>query len=633
MKVVILAGGKGTRMGDLVSDLPKPMVLLAGKPIMEHQIDLAQRYGLEEFIVLTGYKADVLEGYFGDGAAWGVHITYRREDYPLGTAGAVKELEGELDEPFFVFYGDVLMDVHLPMFAEFHRAHGAAATIAVHPNDHPFDSDLVQLDEEDRVIAIHSKPHDPDVPRRNIVSAALYVMSPRALEHIGRGQPSDFGRDVFPRLLTSGETIQAYQTREYIKDVGTIQRLGEVETDLVAGRPFRLNQENSVGAIFLDRDGVLNAPVEPLRSADQFRLLPGVASAVATINASERLAVVVTNQPLIAKGFASESDVESIHGEMEGLLSEEGSYLDRIYYCPHHPETGHVGERPELKVPCHCRKPGTGMIDLAARELNIDLSDSFMIGDRTVDVQAGIHAGIGTILVGTGCAGKDLTYDCDPDFYFCDLGAATAFVEGDLSFLMAHAEKVVAELDLVGGGRVIAIGGLSRTGKTSLAGAISLALRRRGITAKRMNLDDWLLASEDRTEEMTVRGRYDYEKIRSSLRRVLLGERVDFTRYDPLTRTHSGGLRSIEREERDILIIDGVVSLDVSDVRAAATLRIYTEVDEAVRWRRLRDFYTRKGLSPQETDVLLHQRRHDEEPIVTASREFANLTINMGTPV
>ena len=617
-------------MGELVSDLPKPMVQLAGKPIMEHQIDLAKRYGLKEFRVLTGYKAEVLESYFGHGDAWGVNITYHREDHPLGTAGAVKELEGELDEAFYVFYGDVLMDVHLPRLFEFHRTKGVAVTIAVHPNDHPSDSDLVEVDQEDRVIAIHNKPHDPDVPRRNLVSAALYVMSPSVLGHIERGRSSDFGRDVFPRLLASEETISAYQTREYIKDVGTVKRLSEVEADLLAQRPLHFNLESPVGAVFLDRDGVLNHPVEPLRSADQLRLLSGVASAVRRINRSDRLAVVVTNQPLIAKGFASESDVEAIHGRMEGLLSEDGAYLDRIYYCPHHPERGHAGERPELKIQCDCRKPRTGMIRRAARELNIDLSDSFIVGDRTVDVQAGIDAGIGTILVRTGSAGEDASYPCDPDFVFSDLDAAIDFLNGGYPSLMAQVERVVT--DRVEDGGVIVIGGLARSGKTTLAGAISLLMRRRGIAVRRMCLDDWMAGLHERRPGMTVRERYRYPSIREALGRILQGNCVEFERYNPLTRDRDGEKGSLTLGDGEVLIVDGVVGLDIPEVRDVSSVRIYTESDESVRRTRVREFYALKGLSEEEIDVLQQLRRLDEEPLIVATKEFADCVVDLGDP-
>ena len=623
-----MAGGVGSRMGDLVRDVPKPMVLLAGKPIMEHQIDLAGRYGLTEIHVLTGHKAEVLESYFGDGSQWGVQIVYHREKEPLGTAGAVKQLEGTLDQAFVVFYGDVLMDVDLPMLMDFHRAKAATATIAVHPNDHPFDSDLVEVDGNDRVLAVHNKPHDPKGPRRNLVSAALYVLSPSVFPFIERGRSSDFGRDVFPRLLASGGTISAYNTRDYIKDVGTVQRLREVEADLIAGRPRRFNRGSAIGAVFLDRDGVLNQPVEPLHSAGQVRLLPGVASAVRRLNRSSRLSVVVTNQPLVAKGFASEDDLEAIHGKLEGLLSEGGAYLDRIYYCPHHPERGHQGERAELKIECDCRKPATGMIDRAVSELNIDLLDSFMVGDRTVDIQAGINAGIGTILVRTGVAGRDGISTCESDFIFDDLSAAVDFLHGSYPPLLATVDGLLTSQ--VVENRIIAIGGLSRSGKTTLAGVLAVALRGRGIRVKRLSLDHWVLGLGSRETGMGVRERYQYALIEDALKQLSLGETIEFEPYDPVTREPSGVIKDLTLEGGEVLIVDGVVGLDIPGVRDASTLRLYAEVSESVRRDRFGTFYEDKGLSAGEIDELYDERRVDEEPVVLDSRRFADAIIDVG---
>ena len=629
MRVVILAGGVGSRMGDLVKDVPKPMVRLAGKPIMEYQIELASRYGLTEVHVLSGYKGDALERYFGDGGRWGVSIAHHREDTPLGTAGAVKELDGKLDRDFIVFYGDVYMDVDLEGLMDFHRRERATATIAVHPNDHPFDSDLVEVDRTDRVLAIHNKPHDPSVPRRNLVSAALYVLSPGVLAHIEQGRSSDFGRQVFPKLLSEGEVIRAYQTRDYIKDVGTVRRLEEVAADLAADRPRMFNQESRIGAVFLDRDGVLNHPDEPLRTARQMRLLPGVSAALKRINASTRLAVVVTNQPLIAKGFATESDLESIHGRMEVLLSEQGSYVDRIYYCPHHPESGHSGERPELKIRCTCRKPKTGLIDRAVAEMNIDPTDSFLVGDRTVDIQAGESAGIATILVRSGCGGRDGIEACVPDFIFDDLQEAADFLLDIYPRLLAKVDELLTGKVIAG--RVIAIGGLSRSGKSTLAGVLVAALRKRAIPARRMNLDDWLVGLSGREVGMGVRDRYPYAQIADTLKRVLSGETVHFQAYDPLSRERKDQTDSLRLRQGDVLIVDGVVSLDVAEVRDAASLSIYTEIAESVRKVRMTSFYAQKGVPDAKVEELYQTRKVDEEPIVVASRDFADAILDMGT--
>lgn len=428
MQIVILAGGKGTRMGALTEALPKPMLPVKGKPILEYQIELAARYGHRDIILLTGHHAKVIENHFQDGKRWGVRIRYHRETEPLGTAGAIKEIESWLEGDFFVFYGDIMMDVDLAMLLGFHSARTPLATLVVHPNGHPQDSDLLELDQEQRVIAFHPKPRPAGQSYRNLVNAALYVFSREVTRHIAAGQFSDLGRDILPQLVRSNHYLAGYNTSEYIRDIGTWDRLEQVEADVVAGKVERLNRKCRRRAIFLDRDGVLNVDLDPVKSAEQLQLLPGVVEAIRQVNESEYLAVVASNQPAIAKGLLSEPELGRIHARLETLLGAGHAYLDRIYYCPHHPEKGFPGERTEYKVACHCRKPAPGMLVAAAAELNVDLARSWMIGDRTADIRAGAGAGCQTVLVRTGCAGRDNQHVCQPDFVFDDLMQATRFI-------------------------------------------------------------------------------------------------------------------------------------------------------------------------------------------------------------
>lgn len=428
MKVVILAGGKGARLGDITKNIPKPMIHLAGKPILEHQIELGKRYGFSEFIILTGYKSKIIKDYFYDGSSWDVNIQYREENVPLGTSGAVKEIEDILSEDFLVFYGDMVMDIDLNSFVTYHSSLKPTATVFVHPNDHPYDSDIVAVDNNGRVVAFHSKPHKKGVYYRNLTNAALYILSPSILKYIERGRYSDFGKDIFPKMVSVGESIYAYNSPEYIKDVGTKERLEEVENDFLSGRIKRFNKKLKRNVVFLDRDGVLNVEVDNLSNPEELKLLPNTEKAIRKLNKSDYLTVVVTNQSVIAKGLASEKDVDDIHAKLESLLGEKNAYINRIYYCPHHPERGFLGERKEYKIKCDCRKPKTGMLEKATKELNIELNDSFMIGDRTVDIFTGIKAGLKTILVKTGYSGEDGKYQCEPDFIFEDLKEAVDFI-------------------------------------------------------------------------------------------------------------------------------------------------------------------------------------------------------------
>jgi histidinol-phosphate phosphatase family protein len=402
MKAVILAGGRGTRLGSLTEALPKPMVPIAGVPLLERQISVLKRGSIDEIILSTGYRADVVEEYFGDGKKFGVNITYAREDAPLGTAGALKSLERELRDDFLVIYGDVVFDLNLPRMIAFHRARQSAGTLVLHPNDHPHDSDLVELDPQSgRVTAFHAKPHALGRYYRNMVNAGAYILSPRVLEHLALSPPSDLGRNVFPKLVDQ-LPLFGYVTGEYIKDMGTPDRLRQVTADWESGKVARMNNANPQRAVFLDRDGVLNRYVGLVSKPEQLELLPGVAEGIRALNKSDFLAIVVTNQPVVARGLCSIADLEVIHGRLETLLGEGRAKVDAVYYCPHHPDRGYPEENPAYKIACECRKPGIGMIQQAVADYNIALADSYLIGDTERDIECGRRAGVTTIAVPTG---------------------------------------------------------------------------------------------------------------------------------------------------------------------------------------------------------------------------------------
>ncbi len=423
MKLAILAGGKGTRLGR--SDLPKPMIEVHGKPVLEWQIELARRHGLTDISLLTGHLAPVIQDYFGDGSSLGVSITHVVEPVPLGSAGAVLQLRERLDERFMLFYGDTVMDIDLDRLIAFDRQQHSLATLVVHPNDHPFDSDLVEADSDGVISRFLSKPHPPGLFYRNLVNAALYILDPDIFSCIPTDGPSDFGRDIFPAALASGKRLRAYCTPEYIKDMGTPDRLEHVQSDFARGQVSGRSLRTPRPAFFLDRDGVINKEVGNLSDIDAFELLDGVPEAIRLVNAAGFLAVVVTNQPVLAKGFLSVDGLHAIHNKMETLLGARRAYLDAIYYCPHHPDKGFPGEVPELKRVCDCRKPQPGMILQAARDFSIDLTRSYMIGDQPRDIQAGKQAGVQTVLIASAAPANDAPpATLRPDFVFPTLETA-----------------------------------------------------------------------------------------------------------------------------------------------------------------------------------------------------------------
>jgi histidinol-phosphate phosphatase family protein len=433
-QAVILAGGAGTRLRERLGELPKPMIPIAGKPLLEHQIELCRRYGFTDCIFFVHHRADLIEKHFGDGSQWDLRIRYVVEREPLGTAGAVLAGIESLAERFLVLYGDTMVNVDLQRIWTAHEAARADATLLLHPNDHPLDSDLVELDAGGRITAFHNRPHPPDVWRQNLVNAGLYVLEKRALATL-RPVPSpqrssllDFGKDAFPAMLRQGAVLLGYNSPEYIKDIGTPERYDRACAEFANGTIAHSSLATKQRAIFLDRDGTLIPDKDCLCSADGIELLPGVARAIRELNHHAWRTVVVTNQPVIAKGLCDEVEVRRMHNKLEMLLGLEHAFLDRIYFCPHHPDAGFEGERKELKIRCDCRKPAIGMIQRAVQDLNVDLTESWLIGDTTTDMQTAKNAGVRSILVRTGAAGNDGKHAARPDYVFDDLAAAVNFV-------------------------------------------------------------------------------------------------------------------------------------------------------------------------------------------------------------
>ena len=430
MKTVIMAGGKGTRIAALYPDIPKPLIPIKNaddisKPVLQWEIESLRDQGFTDIILTVGYLADKIIALFGDGSKFGVHIEYYVEEKPLGNAGALFKLG--LEEDFLLLIADAMFDVDFNRMVRFHHSHNALVTLFTHPNSHPYDSSVLVADDNNAVTKWLTKEDERPEFYQNRVNAGLQVISPTALsmsgidpdtigtEKDGKIVKVDMDRQILKPLCGTG-LMFCYDSPEYCKDMGTPERFEQVSKDFQSGTVKAKNLKNKQRAIFLDRDGTINQLVGFLRKPEEFKLLDGAAEAIRLINSSGYLAIIITNQPVIARGEVTTEQLQTIHNKMETLLGAEGAYIDGLYYCPHHPHKGYEGEIPELKIDCECRKPKIGLLKNAAERFNIDLSRSWFIGDTTMDIQTGINAGTKTVLVKTGEAGKDGKFKAEPDF-------------------------------------------------------------------------------------------------------------------------------------------------------------------------------------------------------------------------
>ena len=427
MKAVIMAGGKGTRLQSIAKDIPKPMFPILGKPIIEYQIDSLIKSNIKDITIMIGYLGEVIKDYFGNGEKWGVNIKYIQEETPLGSAGSLFYIKNLIEEDFILLFGDIILDIDFNRFYQFHIDKHADITLFAHPNSHPYDSDLLVVGDDGRVLDVIAKNLNREEYYNNIVNAGIYCISYKALDAIDKEKKLDLDKDIVQKAIKGGRVF-AYISTEYAKDMGTPDRLDQVTHDIQNQLVYNKSLKNKQRVVFLDRDGTINYLKGYIKNTDEFELLPNVIEAMKLINNSEYLAIVITNQPVVARGECTIETLNQIHKKMETLLGNEGCYINGLYYCTHHPDSGFDGEVVDLKIDCDCRKPKIGLINRAVNDYNIDVHNSWFIGDSTIDIKTGKNAKLKTILVNTGECGKDNKYKVEADYIACDLLDAVRIV-------------------------------------------------------------------------------------------------------------------------------------------------------------------------------------------------------------
>ncbi len=627
--VVILAGGFGSRLQSRLGILPKPMVNLCGKPALEYQITSCRDAGFTNIYLLVHYNHEVISDYFGEGSKWGVTINYLVEIEPRGTGGALFDALPKLQDTFLVLYGDTYLDVDFSKFVNYHLLKNSEATIFVHPNNHPIDSDLIEVDENSMVVDIHPYPHELGKIYRNLVNAALYVISKSAFKSFTPEKHKyDIAKDIFPQLVNSKTRFFAYQSQEYIKDLGTPERLDKVTFDIKSGVTEKLSLRNKRSAVFIDRDGTIINLIDQLNNINDVTLLEGASTSIKKLNKAGKLAVCITNQPVVARGELSLKGLDEIHAKIDHLLGDEGAYLDKLYFCPHHPDSGFLGEVKELKISCECRKPNIGMIERAISELDIDKQSSWFIGDTTIDIQTGINAGLKTILVKTGLAGMDDKYNVQPNYVFPDLNkAADWIINGQESMK----RLLVPIIDQIVESKYVLIGGLAHSGKSTFAELVKEYLFEKGFKAHVISLDGWIFPVDQRAKSGSVLQRYDFDKINMLIDKIRLinsSQKFQIPIYNRKLR-NSQYSKDLEISPQDIIIIEGVPALTNINLNNIARLKIFVNINEKVRKERFFSDYRVRGFKDFEIDEIFNSRAIDEHKLILDSKSNASCVIDL----
>jgi len=624
--VVILAGGFGTRLSKIYPDIPKPLVPINGTPILEHQIKSCALNGFSNILLLLHYQSDKIIEYFGDGSEYNVNISYYIEEIPKGTAGALLDVVHLLASDVLVLYADTYFDIDLRFFYNYHLANTNDVTIFLHPNDHPADSDLVEINDKNEVIKIHSYPHVTKIPKRNLVNAALYCIKTVSLKDFNYPNDGtfDIAKHLFPQMLNTNLKLHGYISPEYIKDIGTPSRITRVTKDILSNVPDRLSLRQKRRAIFLDRDGTINEEINHLSDPKKLKLLPNVGHAIRLLNQNGFLSIVITNQPVVARGDVTPSQLSDIHAVLDTMLGEHSAYLDKIYYCPHHPDSGFPNEIANLKIDCDCRKPKTGMIDKALTDFNIDINSSWLIGDSTSDILAGKNANLKTILVRTGYAGRDGKYKTTPDFIFDSLFESVEWVLFGYERTLSTLSSIVHEI-ITNEIKFVLITGLSRSGKTTLSKVLcEMLVNMSSHDCHHIELDNWLKSPSMRVEGAGVLTRYDLDQFKKYFSSLMELDAFSKHSREYLSAPESSELTH-NVNENDIFVIEGIPSYSLSDYfRNKKTLKIYIDITEELRLERFVNYYLNRGYSLDKINSLKISRELDENNFIKSQKDFSD---------
>ena len=334
MIALILAGGLGSRLKSITGDMPKCLVPIDGVPLIGHQLGNLKKYGINDVVILTGYGHDKIRDFCGNGERWSLNIRYVREPIPIGTAGALRQLKGQIADDALLVSGDILFDICLSRMYEAHIRTEALATVAAHPSDHPYDSNLLEVGGDGFVEKWHIRKNRQEADYFNLTNLSLQILSPEFIKEIP-DNCFDLWDDALPMLIMANKKIFAYRTSEFIRDMGTPERYYKALEEYRSGLAGKRNLNNMQKAIFIDRDGVTNRHKDYITRPEQIELVDGSAEAIKIINNSEFLAICVTNQAQVGKGMCDLGALADIHKRLETLLARNGAYLDNIYFCPH----------------------------------------------------------------------------------------------------------------------------------------------------------------------------------------------------------------------------------------------------------------------------------------------------------
>ena len=404
-QAVIIAGGLGTRLSSISQDKPKILMSIGNTTILDIQLEQIAKSGFKKVTFLLGNGANHIIQTLEKKKKvnnFSLEIDWIVESKILGTGGSIVHALDRLDPIFLVLYGDLVINLDFAELAQKFQESSATFACLVHPTNHMFDSDILQVDRNYKIKSVRFKGTKFSFPIRNLANTGVYFFTKKAFKDF-HGKKLDLDQDIIPTLINRGETGVALRHNGFIKDVGTVARIEEVNKKLSMAK--YLDRPRPV--LFLDRDGVINRHVGNITKSTQIYVFPAISALIKRFNEAGYLVLVVTNQPVLSRGELTSDGLDQIHASIDEQLTEHGAYIDDYFICPHHPDDGFLGEISELKIVCECRKPKIGLISQSLMKYNLDFEHAIMLGDTWRDEELAAKIGVTYYSVDRNASSED----------------------------------------------------------------------------------------------------------------------------------------------------------------------------------------------------------------------------------
>tara|TARA_B100001989_G_C24546649_1_gene471261 strand:+ start:180 stop:1370 length:1191 start_codon:yes stop_codon:yes gene_type:complete len=391
---VILVGGKGSRLGDITKDTPKPMIEISGKPFLLNLIEMAERFGFNDIILLASHANEVIIEYFKDYKSKDCNFRVIVEEEPLGTGGALINAYEFLENSFFCLNGDSIIDGNWLSMNKYLNEE-SEAVVALTETDYPRRYGSITIN-KNKIIKFEEKTENNDT---KLINGGIYLLKKTILKNFPKKNFS-LEKDILPDLAIKGK-LNGVKVDGYFIDIGTRESLEEA-------RQRNWNQERK--AVIFDRDGTLNEDNGYTHKREDLKWKPGAINLIKYLNDKNFYVFIATNQAGIAKGKFKEKDMYNFHREMQEQLWSHGAHIDKFYFCPFHTEA----LLEEYKKDSINRKPATGMLNEIQKEWGLLKKNMLMIGDRDTDIYCAENFEINSILYN----GKDNIFEFSKEKIF-----------------------------------------------------------------------------------------------------------------------------------------------------------------------------------------------------------------------